>query len=255
MNFCTFDDVKEKIEDKEKLFKYIKSPKTFMVELFPYFIDDKQGNLAKYARGMDYHIVVKEKLEQIILKYKAEFPQNEFVSFCDISPLPEVHIAYKSGAGILGKNHLIFDEKYGGYVFIGIIVTDLELKFDKKPTKVCINCKKCEKACPKNAILENGIDVLKCMSYITQENNIEINQNDLKNSKYIWGCDICLDVCPMNKKIEKTDIDEFKNNLIYSLKLKDVDNLTRKEFKNKYKNRAFTYKGAKPIIRNLNACE
>lgn len=249
MNYCTFDSVKEQIIDKNKLFSHIKNPKTFMVELFPYYIDDKEGNIAKYARGKDYHVVVQRKLREIIDEYKISYPENDFVSFCDISPLPEVYIAYKSGAGILGRNGLIFDEKYGGYVFIGIIATDLEINFTPASMRKCCNCKLCEKHCPQGAISENGVCEEKCLSHITQKNG-ELDV-DIKNMKYIWGCDICLDICPMNKIVAETPISDFKNDLIYNLSLKNVENLTRNDFKSRFPERAFTFRGPKPLIRNL----
>ncbi|MFI3114534.1 MAG: QueG-associated DUF1730 domain-containing protein [Clostridia bacterium] len=249
MYFCTFDEIKHRIENLDKVFLHIKNPQTCIVKTFPYFVDDRQGNLAKYARGKDYHIVILEKLSEIIANFKQDYPNNEFVSYCDISPLPEVYIAYKSGAGILGRNGLIFDEIYGGYVFIGIILTDANLNFEKSEKKTCINCKKCEISCPQKAIDANGVNPTKCLSYITQEMSADID--NLDNSRYIWGCDICLDVCPMNKNIQKTDILEFKTNLISTLSLSDVENLTRKELKNRFPERAFTFKGAKPLTRNL----
>ncbi|MFI3227279.1 MAG: QueG-associated DUF1730 domain-containing protein [Clostridia bacterium] len=251
MNFCTFDDVKEYIKDENTLFSYIDNPKTFMVELFPYYTDSKEGNLAKYARGKDYHVVVPEMLKEIINTYKIKYPHNNFVSFCDISPLPEVYIAYKSGAGILGRNGLIFDEKYGGYVFIGIIATDLEIQFEPPKLKSCIDCKLCEIHCPQGAISKSGVLKSKCLSFLTQENGEILNEQDIKKSQYIWGCDICLDICPMNKNPQKTDILTFKTELIYNLQLKDVKNLTRNQFKIKFFERAFTFRGTKPLERNL----
>lgn len=249
MYFTSFKEISHKIKNLDAIFSRIENPKNCIVETFPYFINNNDGNLSKYARGKDYHSVVLKKLDEIIANFKKTYPNNIFISFCDISPLPEVYIAYKAGAGILGRNGLIFDETYGGYVFIGIILTDAELIFQKTTPKNCTNCKKCEILCPQNAISENGVDPKKCLSYITQE--MSANPEHLDNSHYIWGCDICLDVCPMNKNIEKTNIDEFAHDLIYSINLEDIQNLSRKEFKNQFPNRAFTFKGPKPLIRNL----
>lgn len=249
MHFCKFEDVKEHISDE--IFKYIKNPRTFVVKLFPYFCGEHHGNIAKYARGMDYHVVVSKKLDEIILDLSQKYPQAEFAKFCDNSPLPEVLIAYKSGAGILGKNHLIFDEKYGGYVFIGIIATDVDIEFELPVLRDCINCGACIKSCPTGSVLPDKIQEITCLSHLTQTNSGEIDQNIIKKSKYIWGCDICLDVCPMNRQITNTDILEFTSNLIHEIKLDDVKDKTRKDFKNLYPDRAFTFRGPKPLLRNL----
>lgn len=251
MHYCKYEDVEKYIKDKEKLYNFIENPKTFICYLFPYYNGEHESNISKYARGKDYHIVVREKLEQEIKKLKLEYEFGNFYAFCDNSPLPEVEIAYFSGCGILGKNHLIFDDIYGGYVFIGIIATDIEIEFEPKEQRLCINCKKCIKACPGGAINEKNIDLEKCLSHLTQLNKelTKEQEEKISKSKYIWGCDICLDVCPMNKKIKATEIEEFSQNLIYNLEInKDI---TRRQFLEKFPNRAFTFKGPKPIIRNL----
>lgn len=249
MHFCKYDDVKQHISDE--IFKYIKNPKTFIVKLFPYYCGEHYGNIAKYARGMDYHVVVPRKLDEIIIDFKEKYPQAEFAKFCDNSPLPEVLIAYKSGAGILGKNRLIFDENYGGYVFIGIIATDAEIEFDKPDLRECVNCGACIKACPTGSILSDEIRESTCLSHLTQMNSDVLDESVIKKSKYIWGCDICLDVCPMNRQIFHTDILEFKENLIYEITTDDVREKTRKEFANQHPDRAYTFRGPKPLLRNL----
>ncbi len=246
MYFVNIQDVKIK---NEKLFEYIKSPKTFIVRLFPYFVNNNLGNISKYARGKDYHIVVKNELEKDILKLKKKFPDNEFYAFCDNSPIDEVQIAYKSGAGILGRQGLIFDKEYGGYVFIGIIATDAEIEFEKKEPKKCINCGLCVKNCPSRAL--DNMDFSKCLSEQTQKNSSDIDEKMIANSDFIWGCDICLDVCPMNKKAKKTENPFFSENLIYFLEEEEISGLSRKEFNEKYPERAFTFRGTKPILRNI----
>lgn len=249
MFFCKYDDICDKIVQKEKLFSKIENPKIFMVKLFPYFAGHDEGNISKYARGKDYHIVVRQKLENIISEYKKEFKDNNFVAFCDNSPLPEVYIAYKSGAGILGKQGLIFDREYGGYIFIGIIATDADIKYETIEPEKCVNCGLCADSCPTKSIDKN--DFSGCLSEITQRNSKDVDKKLIKNSKLVWGCDICLDVCPMNKNAKITYIDEFRENLVYSLCKEDVEGKTRLQFLKKYEDRAFTFRGPKPICRNL----
>lgn len=247
MFYCKITDVD--IYNMDALLEKISNPKTFIVELFPYYVNNEKGNISKYARGKDYHVVVKEILEKRTFELLKKYPDNKFVSFCDISPLPEVEIAYKSGAGILGKQGLIFDEIYGGYVFIGIIATDLDMPRKEVKLKKCIECGLCEKACPTDVIRDKNYK--KCLSHQTQWGGEDVDLEQISNSPLIWGCDICLDVCPMNKTAKKTDIIDFTSNLIKNLEESDILGLTRKQFVNKYPNRAFTFRGPAPLIRNL----
>lgn len=209
--------------------------------LFPYYKDNSEGNISKYARGIDYHKVVFDSLNVCCEKFKKEYGKN-FVALCDNSPLPEVYGAFVSGCGILGENGLIFDREYGSYVFIGTILTDMYIAPSYNPQRCCA-CNLCKTACPK----END-----CLSHLTQSNvDLSGYEKSLIENGLVWGCDICSDVCPMNKNPKISPNNLFTKNTINSLSIEDVVNLTRKEFTLKYKDRAFTWKGTKPIIRNL----
>lgn len=248
-SFCEYEKLISKMSDTdiEKVKILCGNIKTVIFMTIPYYTGNDSGNISKYARGTDYH-KVSEKISQTIIKeFNIKYPDNKFIHLCDASPIPEVYGAYISGLGALGKNKLIIDDKYGSYVFISSILTDLTAHYNYE-VKQCIACNKCIKACPTGFLSGSG----RCLSDITQTNN-EITESErklLKNS-LVWGCDICSDVCPMNKNILFTKNSEFSENLIYELHLSDVNNLTRKQFNGKYKDRAFTFRGANPIIRNL----
>ena len=222
------------------------------VVLFPYLVRD-EGNLSLYARGTDYHIVVMQALESVCETLREDFPQHTFVPLVDASPLPEVKAAWVSGAGILGKNGLIFDRTYGSYVFIGTVLTDLPAQPTPTTYETCPNCGACERACPAKALDKGRVNTQACLSDLTQsKKELTVEQvQQLKQHPLIWGCDICSQVCPLNKKAKETENPAFLQNRMQNVSLEDVEGLTRKQFLAKYPNRAFTWRGPAPLVRNL----
>ena len=221
----------------------------FICAVFPYLPEKiSEGNISLYARGQDYHIWVKEILNKAVEELQREYPDNHFKAYTDTSPHDEVMIAYKCGLGALGKNRLIITDEYGSYVFIGIIETDLECTAEPRETRHCIGCNACVKACPGGAISENGVCSDKCLSHITQK-RADLDENEakmIKNHSLIWGCDTCQLVCPMNKGVKHSNIEE----IIHTLTPQDVD-ISDKQFRKKYADFAFSFRGVKPLKRNL----
>lgn len=223
-----------------------------IVFLFPYLVRDA-GNLSLYARGMDYHGVILRALEPVCDQLRREFAPHTFVPLVDASPLPEVRAAWVSGAGILGRNGLIFDRIYGSFVFIGTILTDLELPPTLSVRETCPNCGACARACPAKALGNGYADEKKCLSALTQSKQslTEVQMQQLTQHPCIWGCDICSLVCPLNRNAAETDNPWFRENRIHSLTLEDVDGLTRKQFCAAFPDRSFTWRGPAPLVRNL----
>lgn len=221
--------------------KLPKNPKSVIMFSFPYYSSKLVGNYSKYAMVDDYHKVVLHYLNDIIKRINNS--KNEFVAFVDNSPINEVLYAARAGLGYRGKNGLLIDKDYGSYIFLGSIVTDLELYYEEAKIKDCLNCKICKEACPNNAITDKGVIKDRCLSYITQRKSPP-NEEEIKlmqENKLLWGCDICQDVCPMNKNIKETKIEEFLNNIICNLDYYNIN----------YKDRAYSYRGAKVLKRNL----
>ncbi len=236
--------------------------RSLIVAAFPYYIGEiENSNLSCYCRGYDYHIVVRGIMENICSKIKEKFTKKENLKteiFVDNGPLVDRHLAYLSGIGFFGLNGSIITEKYGSYVFIGYIVTNLDIEKDEPINKTCLKCKKCIKNCPGNALLDNyNMNAKKCLSYITQKKGelTEIEKNVMKKNKIIFGCDICQKVCPHNKNIEYTNIEEFKNNIIKNLNIDEINQISNREFKRKYLDRAFSWRGKGIIKRNLEIME
>ncbi|MGL5693649.1 MAG: tRNA epoxyqueuosine(34) reductase QueG [Peptostreptococcaceae bacterium] len=233
----------------------MENAKSIIVCAFPYYIGEyKNTNLSKYCYGKDYHIVAKEYLQKICDYLSDEVNNFEYKIFADNGPLVDRHLAYLSGIGYFGINNNIITDEYGSYIFIGYIVNNYEFHADEPLPKNCIKCNNCVKYCPGNAILGNyELNPKRCLSYITQkkEDLTEEEQNMLNDNKKIFGCDVCQDICPHNKNISKTNISEFIENLIIKLDYEEIDSISNKEFKRRYGDRAFSWRGKKIIKRNM----
>ncbi len=224
--------------------------KTIIVCAFSYYSGAKKGNISRYAQGLDYHCVAREKMACIVDFLK----ENGFSAeaFADTGVLNERLLAKLSGLAFIGKNRMAINNRLGSYFFIGYIVTDCELAEDEENVEECNGCGKCIKACPLGA-LSCGFDENKCLSYITQKKG-ELSGAEKKamiDSNTIWGCDICQEVCPHNCGLTPTEIDEFKKDLIIDLHIDE--NLSNKEFLWLYGKRAFSWRGKGVLLRNQKA--
>ena len=149
---------------------------------------------------------------------------------------------------------MAINEKYGSYFFIGYIVCDESLEFDLPCKNVCMDCGRCTSACPGGAIRDDGtLDIEKCASHISQKKG-DLTADEIaliKKTGLCFGCDICQNVCPHNENAEITPIKEFKENLITSLSVSELEGLSNKSFKEKYNDRAFSWRGKSVLMRNL----
>ena len=225
--------------------------KSAIVCLFPYFQGYYDGNLSLYARSIDYHLIIREKLGRLSEFICTLAPQIFCEIFADIGPEIERQLAYNAGLGFYGKNGMLINDDFGSYFFIGYILCDLPLKADKPLGKSCIGCNRCIDACPGGA-LGNRFDTSKCASHISQKKG-DLTESEvaiLKKSGLIFGCDTCQRKCPHNN-ITPKPMKEFTEDLIHSLTKEDIENLSNKEFMRKYKNRAFSWRGKSVLLRNL----
>lgn len=158
--------------------------------------------IAKYAYGTDYHFVVKDKLKELLAYIQEEFGEINGRAFVDSAPVLEHAWAAKAGIGWVGKNTLTLSKQKGSFFFLAELIIDLDLDYDAPiQTDHCGSCTKCIESCPTEAILPNRIvDGSKCISYFTIELKEEI-PTDMKGKfqDWIFGCDICQDVCPWNR--------------------------------------------------------
>lgn len=187
--------------------------------------------IARYAVGKDYHLVMKEKLEELVNFIKREDPSIECYTGVDSRPLAERSLALKAGIGFRGKNTMVIKPGLGSYFFIGVILTNHLFQNDAPLHRNCGSCRLCLDTCPTGALVPNPIfsneaaivsggtsapatvslDATKCISYMTIEQKQALSDDQLKETQgWIYGCDICQEVCPYNHgQTPWTDWKEF----------------------------------------------
>ena len=223
-------------------------PKSVIMYLLPYY-GGESGNLSLYAASRDYHIAIREVNRRLIALLQAEIPGATLVGYGDHSPIDERDAALSLGLGILGDNGLLINEKYGSYVFVGDVVTDIEPEALGAtlvlPHKRCEGCGLCRKNCP-TGCLSGGGD---CLSAITQRKGTlsEKEQEMMRKVNTVWGCDECQRVCPYNLRAEKTPLSFFLSDRIENLTPEILSSLNKEQLRE----RAFGWRGRKILERNL----
>lgn len=179
--------------------------KTVISFLINYFPSEGQNpdapKISKYAYGQDYHLVIREKLNILLERIREEIGDVQGRGFVDSAPVLDRAWAKKSGLGWIGKNGNLIHKKHGSFFFIAELIVDLDLPPDGPVTDHCGNCTACIDACPTEAIVEPMVvDGSKCISYYTIELKDAIPESEKgKFEDWMFGCDICQDVCPWNK--------------------------------------------------------
>ena len=224
----------EKRFNPELLIDNAKTVISVILNYYPNKIQNKDTlQISKYAYGRDYHKVVKNKLKKLAEYINDELININYRFFTDSAPVLDRKWAQLSGLGWIGKNSLLINKKYGSYFFIGELIIDVELEYDKPIKDACGTCTKCIDACPTQAIVqEKVVDANKCISYLTIENKGEINAGFKPDfSNQIFGCDICQDVCPWNSKLEATNELDFQpKEELFSLTKENWTNLDEEKF-------------------------
>ena len=228
----------EKRVDPSKL---VEGSKTVITLLKNYYHKDQTlsenfPKISKYAYGQDYHDILRPQMMQLFNYIKEElYPDLEGRVFTDSAPLLENVLAVKAGLGWIGKNSLLINRKLGSFVFICELVVNLELPYnDEFMNDACGGCTRCIDACPTQAILPyRSVDANRCISYLTIENKEDFIPDEFEGKLEGWafGCDICQDVCPWNRRAEQTEEENFMSS--EALKMMDLekwDNLTQEQF-------------------------
>jgi epoxyqueuosine reductase len=187
--------------------KLVPGAKLVISLVYNYYNPEKQEDpdapkISMYAYGKDYHLVVKDKLKSLLAFIRENIGEVDGRCFVDSAPVLERDWALRSGLGWVGRHTLLINPKQGSYFFLAEIILDLELEYDAPMRDHCGTCRRCIDACPTEAISPQGylLDASKCISYLTIELKDAIPQEfQDKMDNWMFGCDVCQDVCPWNR--------------------------------------------------------
>ncbi len=217
--------------------------------------EEENFKISKYAYGEDYHFVMKRKLKTLIQWIDGHAPKSHSRAFVDSAPVLERAWAREAGLGWIGKNTCLITKEQGSYFFIGVILTDKALDYDNVRTpNHCGGCTRCLEACPTRALDKNGLDARKCISYLTIEFREESLPEEFagKMDNWIFGCDICQDVCPWNRLSAPHDQPEFDpSDKLKSLKKKDWQKLDETSFKEVFRHSPIKRTKYPGLLRNI----
>ncbi len=232
-----------------------KSVVSLLLNYFPSEEQNKESyKISKYAYGQDYHFVIKEKLKELLNTIQIEIGEVSGRAFVDSAPILDKAWAAKGGLGWIGKNSNLITQKVGSFYFIAELIIDLELEYDHATTDHCGTCTACIDSCPTDAIVSPYVvDGSKCISYFT----IELKENlpfEMKGKfdDWIFGCDVCQDVCPWNRFSKPHKEPLFNPNTeLFSFTKKDWEEITDEVFKNIFKNSAVKRTKIQGLKRNI----
>jgi epoxyqueuosine reductase len=242
----------------------VEGAKSVISLTYNYFTEEKQDDtetpkISQYAYGVDYHYVVKEKLKNLLNFIQAEIGEVNGRAFVDSAPVLERDWAKRSGVGWVGRNTLLINPKQGSFFFLAELILDLDLVYDNPIKDYCGTCRKCIDACPTEAISPEGyfMDGSKCISYLTIELREALPteyQNKMDN--WMYGCDVCQDVCPWNRFSKRHNEPQFEPHPdLLTMKKKDWEEITEDVFKEIFKKSAVKrtkFEGLKRNIKFLN---
>jgi epoxyqueuosine reductase len=232
-----------------------KSVISLLLNYYPSEIQNTDSyKISKYAYGQDYHFVIKEKLKELLQTIQTEIGEVSGRAFVDSAPVLDKAWAAKSGLGWIGKNSNLLTQQVGSFYFIAELVVDLDLEYDYATTDHCGTCTACIDACPTEAIVSPYVvDGSKCISYFT----IELKENIPQEMKgkiddWIFGCDVCQDVCPWNRFSKSHNEPLFNPNPeLLSMTKKDWEEITEDTFKKVFKNSAVKRTKLDGLKRNI----
>ena len=247
-------------DEKKDIFKYFPQVRSIISFGYNYYsfpdnnIDDNY-KISNYAHGDDYHIVIKEKLFEVLSYIKS---YNEYLNYricIDTSPIMEKVLAQKSGLGWIGKHTNLINNNIGSWFFISEILLDIDLEYDEEfIDDLCGSCVKCLDACPTDALTPYVLNSNKCISYLTIEHRGEIDKKYIDNlDGWIYGCDICQEVCPWNIKFSKDTNEKrfLKKKKIKDMRKGDWESLDSEKYKNMFRNSAIKRTKFEGLSRNV----
>ncbi|MEM6720266.1 MAG: tRNA epoxyqueuosine(34) reductase QueG [Bacteroidota bacterium] len=242
--------------DPTKLVEDSKSVVSLLLNYFPSETqkDPEAPKISKYAFGMDYHFVIKDKLKQLLQFIQEEIGEVHGRAFVDSAPVLDKAWAAKSGLGWIGKHSNLLTQKVGSFYFIAELIIDLKLEYDTPVTDHCGSCTACIDACPTQAIVDPYVvDGSKCISYFTIELKNEIPTHvQGQFDDWMFGCDVCQDVCPWNRFSKPHNEPLFNPHPeLLSMSKKDWEEITQEVFSTIFKKSAVKRTKYTGLVRNI----
>jgi len=236
----------------------VKTIISLAVNYYPGDVFYKDVKISRYALGRDYHRVMKKMMKELFSYIKSLYPEARARFFVDSAPVLEREIARRAGLGWIGKNTMLVTREYGSWVFLGEIFLTVEIPPDRPfDRNFCGTCRRCIEACPTGALSPYFLDSNLCISYVTVEHKGKIPDFYFnKNNGWIFGCDICQEVCPWNRKAKKTSLKDFlpEPERIFITREK-LSSMSRDEFQRLFKGtpvKRAGYEKIRKLVSNLN---
>jgi epoxyqueuosine reductase len=196
------------------------------------------GKISRYAWGKDYHLIIWDKLDQLVGELRKVDPEFSARTYIDTGPVMDKAWAVKAGLGWLGKHTNVINKEFGSWIFLSTVITNKEFDYSSTIFDFCGSCRRCIDACPTDAIVDEYVlDSNKCISYLTIENKGDISEEFKgKFDNWLFGCDICQDVCPWNIKFaqQTNDIDFFPKYGNREIFLDEIISMNQEEFDKRF---------------------
>ena len=239
--------------------KLVPGSKSVVSLIYNYFPENKieSGDglkIARYAYGNDYHTVIRKKLNELISSLQEQLGEFTGRGFVDSAPVMERQWAQKSGLGWLGKNGLLLNQSMGSFFFLAELIVDLDLVPDAPVRDHCGTCTACIDACPTQAIVQPGVvDSNRCISYLTIELRESIpDEFSGRMDGWIFGCDVCQEVCPWNRFSKKNQEQEFQPKGEWpEFTNREWQEITEEIFKRNFSESAVSRTGFEGLKRNI----
>ena len=251
--------IEKRKDERGNIFNYFKEVKSVISIGVNYYSGYNQDQIksnskfSNYAWGEDYHDIIKSKLYTLLNDITANYPDIKGIACVDTSPIMEKVWAQRAGIGWQGKHTNLITRDYGSWLFLGELLLDVELDYDDEfIDDLCGSCTACIDACPTYALGEYEIYAEKCISYLTIEHRGEFGQNTELHD-WIYGCDICQEVCPWNQKFSQITNEKkfYPKEEILSWQDADWENISENAFRKIFKGSAVKRTKHNGLVRNI----
>ena len=216
----------------------------------------EEVRISRYALGADYHVVLSEKLSLLSKFIKAETKTKRIKYYTDTGAILEKELAERAGLGWIGKNTLLITEEFGSWIFLGEILLDIKLEKDKRRANKCKDCELCLLSCPNKALsAPYSLNIEKCTAFQTIKKKGALPPwFPTEGNFFVFGCDICQEICPFNANAKTTKIKEFiPDERIINPSIETLQSLSNKEFMTLFGHTPVNWAGRDVLLRNINA--